>query len=135
MSQVAHAAAHRTPSPLVRARAALTAEWIKLRSLRSVLWTLAVTVVLCVAFAAMVSSNNASHYKTLDAGGRAGFDPFFVSVNLVQLGVIFFGVLGALTVTNEYGTGLIHTTFAATPQRGLVLAAKAGLLGIVALLA
>jgi ABC-type transport system involved in multi-copper enzyme maturation permease subunit len=128
-------AAGRTPSLVLRARAAIAAEWIKLRSLRSICWTLSVTVVLCIGFAAMVSSNNASHYRTLNAAGKAAFDPFFVSINWVQLGVLFFGVLGALVVTNEYGSGLIRTTFTATPQRALVLAAKTGLLGIIAFLA
>lgn len=135
MTQTTHAAVPGAPSPVLRARAAIATEWIKLRSLPSIRWTVAVTVVLCVAFAAVVSSNNASSYKTLDAAGKAAFDPFFVSSNWVQLGVIFFGVLGALLVTNEYGTGLIRSTFTATPQRALVLAAKTVLLGIVALLA
>lgn len=135
MVQTTHAGVPGTPSPVLRVRAAIAAEWIKLRSLRSIPWTLAVTVVLCIAFAASVSSNNASHYKTLGASDKAVFDPFFASVNWVQLGVIFFGVLGALTVTNEYGTGLIRVTLTATPQRALVLAAKTGLLGIIAFLA
>jgi len=43
-------------------------------------------------------------------------------------------VLGALVVTNEYGNGLIRTTLAATPQRGLILAAKTALLALIALL-
>ena len=34
-------------------------------------------------------------------------------------------VLGAMVVTSEYGTGMIRATFAATPSRGAVLAAKA----------
>jgi ABC-type transport system involved in multi-copper enzyme maturation permease subunit len=135
MTQATDTAVPYTPSPLLRARAAIAAEWIKLRSLRSIPVTLAVTVVLCIGFADLVSSNNVTNWKTLDAAGRAAFDPFFVSINFVQIGVIFFGVLGALVVTNEYGTGLIRTTLAATPQRGLVLAAKTGLLGLVALLA
>ncbi len=134
MTQATDAAVPRTPSPILRARALISAEWIKLRSLRSIPVTVAATVVLCTGFAISVSSNNVSNYKTLDAAGRAAFDPFFVTVNWVQLGVIFFGVLGALVVTNEYGTGLIRTTFTATPQRGSVLAAKACLLGVIALL-
>jgi len=43
-------------------------------------------------------------------------------------------VLGALVVTNEYGNGLIRATLAATPQRGLILAAKTALLTLIALL-
>jgi len=33
-------------------------------------------------------------------------------------------VLGTLAVTTEYGTGMIRATLAATPRRGVVLAAK-----------
>lgn len=135
MTRATDAGLPRTPSPVSRARAAIAAEWIKLRSLRSIPVTLAVTVVLCIGFADNVCSNNVANYPTLDAADRAAFDPLFVNINFVQVGVIFFGVLGALVVTNEYGTGLIRTTFTATPQRGLVLAAKTGLLALVAFLA
>lgn len=135
MTQATDAGMPRTPSLLLRARAVIAAEWIKLRSLRSIPVTLAVTVVLCIGFADNVASNNVTNYRSLGAAGRAEFDPFFVTVNFVQVAVIFFGVLGALVVTNEYRNGLIRTTFTATPQRGLVLAAKAALLGLVAFLA
>ncbi len=124
----------RTPSPYPRVRAAITAEWIKLRSLRSFLVTLALTAVLCIGQACLVSSNYVANWSRFDAAQRAGFDPLGVNLQFVQIGVLFFGVLGAMVVTNEYGSGLIRTTLAATPQRGLVLAAKAGLFGIVALL-
>lgn len=39
-------------------------------------------------------------------------------------------VLATLSVTSEYRRGLIRTTFAATPQRGRVLAAKAVVVGV-----
>ena len=38
-------------------------------------------------------------------------------------------VIGTMFVTSEYLRGLIRTTFAATPNRGRVLAAKAGVIG------
>jgi hypothetical protein len=38
------------------------------------------------------------------------------------------GVLGVQAVTTEYGTGMIRNTFAAVPQRGTLLAAKASVL-------
>ena len=135
MTQATDTGLTRTPSRFLRARAAIATEWIKLRSLRSIPVTLAVTVVLCIGFADNVCSNNVANYPTLDAAKRAAFDPLFVNLNFVQVGVLFFGVLGALVVTNEYGSGLIRATFTATPQRGLVLAAKTGLLGLVAFLA
>lgn len=39
--------------------------------------------------------------------------------------IIVVAILGALFITSEYRRGLIRTTFAATPARGRVLAAKA----------
>jgi ABC-2 type transport system permease protein len=134
MTQATDAAVPSTPSLFLRARAAIATEWIKMRSLRSIPATLIVTIVVCIGFANNVSNNNAKRFNTLNAADKAAFDPLFVSINWVQIGVLFFGVLGALVVTNEYGTGLIRSTFTATPQRGLVLAAKTGLLGIIALL-
>ncbi len=38
-------------------------------------------------------------------------------------------VIGTMFITSEYRRGLIRTTFAATPNRGRVLAAKAGVIG------
>jgi ABC-type transport system involved in multi-copper enzyme maturation permease subunit len=43
----------------------------------------------------------------------------------VQIGMMAIIALGVLFVTSEYKTGLIRTTFAASPRRGRVLAAKA----------
>jgi ABC-2 type transport system permease protein len=76
--------------------------------------------------------NNGANWPHLDAAQKAGFDPLVINFNFVVLGVLLFGVLGALVATNEYGSGLIRTTLAATPQRGLVLAAKAVLAGLAA---
>lgn len=49
----------------------------------------------------------------------------------VFAGLIAMIVLGALFFTCEYRRGLIGTTFAARPQRGQVLAAKAVVIGVV----
>ena len=43
------------------------------------------------------------------------------------------GVLGALAVASEYSTGMVRSTFAAAPQRGTLIAAKAAVFGAVAL--
>ncbi|HEY0534521.1 MAG TPA: ABC transporter permease subunit [Actinoplanes sp.] len=47
------------------------------------------------------------------------------------LGLVAIVVVGALFVTGEYRRGLIRTTIAARPRRGLVLAAKATVVGAV----
>ena len=73
-------------------------------------------------------------WHTFDAANKAVFNPLDTNFNVLVIGVLFFGVLGALVVTNEYGNGLIRVTLAATPQRGLILAAKTALLVLIALL-
>jgi len=47
------------------------------------------------------------------------------------LGLVAIVIVGALYVTAEYRRGLIRTTIAAEPRRGLILAAKATVLGSV----
>jgi len=120
------------PAAYRQARAALAAEWIKLRSLRSMLLTPLLGAVAFIGLADGQARNNGANWPHLDAVQKARFDPLVINFNFVILGVLLFGVLGALVATNEYGSGLIRTTLAATPQRGLVLAAKAVLTGLAA---
>jgi ABC-type transport system involved in multi-copper enzyme maturation permease subunit len=114
-----------------RARAVLAAEWIKLRSLRSLLVAPLVTAAVCVVLAVTEAASTASRWSGLDAADKAAFNPLDDTFQFVQIAPLFLGVAGALVVTNEYGRGAVRTTFAATPQRGLVLAAKAVLTGLV----
>jgi hypothetical protein len=118
----------------MRAQAALSAEWIKLRSLRSMVVTPALAAVFCIGWGSLVCLRYVNTWPTRDAASKAAFEPLDVNFNVLVIGVLFFGVLGALVVTNEYGNGLIRATLAAIPQRGLVLAAKTALLVPVALL-
>src|SRR5215469_16768070 len=122
------------PSALLRARAVLSAEWIKLRSLRSMLVTPALAAVVCVGYADFLCWRFTQRWHTFDAASKAAFQPLDTNFNVLVIGVLIFGVLGALVVTNEYGSGLIRATLAATPQRSLILAAKTALLTLIALL-
>ena len=105
------------PPALLRARAALCAEWIKLRSLRSMLVTPVLAAVVCIGYADFLCWRFTQRWHTFDAANKAGFNPLDTNFNVLVIGVLFFGVLGALVVTNEYGNGLIRATLAATPQR------------------
>lgn len=62
-------------------------------------------------------------------GGNTASDtlPFGIVVALIAVIIV-----ASMFVTSEYRRGLIRTTFAATPQRGSVLAAKALVIGIMA---
>jgi ABC-2 type transport system permease protein len=100
-------------------------EWIKLRSLRSTWWVLAVTVAGAVAIAVAVGVNTKDAAADLTNNALAG----------ISLGLLLMGVLGVLVMTGEYSSGMIRATLAAIPNRPLVLAAKAAVFGVVALVA
>jgi ABC-2 type transport system permease protein len=67
-------------------------EWIKLRSLRSTWWTLAITAAGAVAMAVVIGVNTMSKSADLTNNVLAGVVP----------GLLLIGVLGVLTVTSEY---------------------------------
>ncbi len=113
--------------------AVMRSEWTKLRSVRSTYWTLAVAVGLAVGLVALVCANYASGYPDMSARDRAGFDPVSFTLNGLLIAQLAIGTLGVLVMTSEYRTGLIRTTFTATPQRRLVLTAKAAVFGAAAL--
>ncbi|MDH6114752.1 ABC-2 type transport system permease protein [Kitasatospora sp. MAP12-15] len=118
-----------------RVSAALAGEWIKLRSLRSLSAVLLGAAVFSVGLAVLVCSNYQARWADYDARRQAAFQPADTGLGYLQIAVLFFGALGALAVTSEYGSGLIRSTLAATPQRGQVLAAKTVLVGAVSLVA
>ena len=61
------------------------------------------------------------------------FDPTQHSLIGLVLGQLIIVVLGALTVTSEYSTGMIRTSLTVQPRRGTVLAAKGVVFTAVAL--
>jgi ABC-type transport system involved in multi-copper enzyme maturation permease subunit len=61
--------------------------------------------------------------------------PIDSSLGGMFIGLIALVVVGALFITAEYRRGLIRVTFAASPRRGRVLAAKAVILGAVSFVA
>jgi ABC-type transport system involved in multi-copper enzyme maturation permease subunit len=66
------------------------------------------------------------------APGVVGASPIDQTLAGWFIGLIAVIVVGALFITAEYRRGLIRVTFAASPRRGRVLAAKAIILGAVA---
>jgi ABC-2 type transport system permease protein len=100
----------------------VSAEWVKLRTLRSSYWTLLAAVIAMAAFGALLCAAYARH---LTPASRAALDPASYSQSGFFLAQLAIGVLGVLTMTGEYATGSIRSTLAAAPQRVTVLAAKA----------
>ena len=114
-------------------RSAVRMEWLKLRSVRSTAWILLVFAVGMIGIATLVLSHE--NWATMSPSDRAGFDPTNAGFAGLALGQLAFGVLGVLIITSEFSSGMIRATFAAVPRRPLLLAAKAGVLGAVTLVA
>jgi ABC-2 type transport system permease protein len=100
---------------------ALHAEWTKLRTVAGTWWLIAGVVGLTVAASAGIA---ASTHVSPGASG-AGQDPTKLCLVGVDLGQAVIAVLAVLSVCEEYGTGMIRATLAATPRRSVMLAAKA----------
>jgi ABC-2 type transport system permease protein len=115
-------------------RGVIQMEWIRLRSLRSTWWITAVVVMSMIGVAILVLRHYSADWPRLSAGDRASFDPTnrasYPGLLVAQLAM---AVLGLLAVTGEYSSGMIQSTLVAVPRRGLVLAAKATIIGLFAL--
>ena len=119
----------------VTSRRVLRAEWIKLRSVRSIVIGLAAAVAVVVLFGLIFAS-----VGTGGPGGPPGSKGVITSSVSLSLGgftlaELVVGVLGVLIAASEYSTGLIRTTFAAVTKRVPVLWAKVATFGGVSLLA
>ncbi|WP_034483302.1 ABC transporter permease [Actinomadura oligospora] len=125
------AAEGRRHGPRARLRATARSEWVKLWSVRSAPAVLGATAVVIVLGALVLCSGYRSGWASMSASERAAFDPASTSLRGIEPAQLFVGALGVLAVTGEYGTGLIRTTLAATPQRAQVLVVKGLVLGAV----
>jgi ABC-2 type transport system permease protein len=101
---------------------ALHSEWVKLWTVRSTGWSLLLFVGISILFTSLLTSGSSTE------GGSPGHpgdnDIVLDSLAGIWFGAIAAAVLAVLVITSEYSTGMIRTTFAATPRRRTVLAAK-----------
>jgi ABC-2 type transport system permease protein len=110
----------------------LRSEWIKLRSLRSTIWSYVILVVLALGMALLMSLSFVSGGGPAAEADAAGLSSEAQAELLVQastfgayFGQLVVAVLGVLVITGEYSTGMIRSTLAAVPTRLPALAAKA----------
>ncbi|WP_431042145.1 ABC transporter permease subunit [Streptomyces sp. P1-3] len=110
-----------SPIPIQRTHLghALASEWTKIKSVRSTMWTLGVTIALIVGIGLIVASS------VSDGADLDGNSPLMFGFFGVLLGVIPVMTLGVMAISSEYGTGMIRTTLTACPSRSRVLTAKA----------
>lgn len=99
-------------------------EWVKLKTLRSTVIVLVLTIVAMVGIGLLISAVTNSNWSSMSPSDRAHFsaiDRALAGVNVAQLTV---GVLGVLVISGEYSTGMVRATFSAVPTRLPVLWAK-----------
>ncbi|QMU77970.1 ABC transporter permease [Streptacidiphilus sp. PB12-B1b] len=115
----------------------LRAEWIKIRSVRSTVWTLVLMLLLAVGVSVLISAVTANGWATADAAAHASVvrDPVGTIFGGMGLAELVACALGVLVVTSEYSSGTIRASLLAVPRRWPVLAAKAGAFGLLTLVA
>jgi ABC-2 type transport system permease protein len=112
----------------------LTAEWTKIRSVRSTMWSLLAFVVVAIGFSALIATvisdswnnpgNHPNHLTLLTDPTAVLFGAGF------GLGQLAICVLGVLVISGEYSTGAIRASLLAVPRRIRMLAAKAAVFGL-----
>jgi ABC-2 type transport system permease protein len=119
------------PAPAAhRARFAgdLLAEWTKIRSVRSTMWTLVIFVVVSLGLTTLLTWVTLNALNNGRRGARASCivtDPVnFILGTGLGLGQLAICVLGALVITSEYSSGTIRASLLAVPRRYPVLIAK-----------
>jgi len=106
----------------------MAAEWTKIRSVRSTVWTIIIFVVVCIGLTALITWLTESHWNGPHAAARdANFvtDPTGGILDVaVFFGQLVVGVLGVIAISTEYSTGVIRSSLLAVPRRLHMLAAK-----------
>jgi hypothetical protein len=132
-------ALHRVrPIPARRAgvTGAIRSEFTKIRSVRSTYAAIGVMLVASIIWSVVFCAGTAAHWAHMSAQARGGVDPTQNSVlGLALLGQLVIVVLGALTITSEYSTGMMRTSLTVLPRRGIVYGSKTLMLAAVALAA
>jgi ABC-2 type transport system permease protein len=98
--------------------AVLAAEWTKIRTLRSTVWTLLPTVVVGAGLGFVLGSVISASWDTTSPEMRARFDPLFGTFYSLTLGQLPLVVFGVLLVGAEYSSGTIRAGLIAVPRRG-----------------
>jgi ABC-type transport system involved in multi-copper enzyme maturation permease subunit len=114
----------------------LLAEWIKIRSVQSTVWSLTALVLLNVGLTTLLMWFTVAQWGKTSASSRAQWvaDPTSSILGSgMSLSKLAICVLGALVITSEYSTGMIRASLLAVPRRVPMLAAKAVVFALVSL--
>lgn len=110
----------------------LNAELLKLRSVRSTAYLL-LAIALTLAVGVLVSYLMTAEWDAAAPERQRQFDSADPTVPLLPFGQFCLGVLGALAITAEHGSGMIRPVLVGVPRRGRLLAAKTAVVAAVSL--
>lgn len=122
-----HATAAGLPSGRTGFGHVLLAEWTKIRSVRSTVWSLALLIASTLGFTALFTWLTVLQWDKSDPSQRAQIVADPVSTILgsgLEFGQLTICVLGVLVISSEYSTGVIRASLLAVPTRIPMLAAK-----------
>lgn len=99
-------------------------EWTKLWTLRSTRWSLLLAFVAQAGLGPLIAVISMSRWSHLSPQDRLTINPIDRSLGGWHLAQLAIAVLGVMTITGEYHTGMIRSSLVAAPKRLPVLWAK-----------
>jgi ABC-2 type transport system permease protein len=116
----------------------MLAEWTKIRSVRSTIWSMIVFVVVTLGFTALLTWLISANWSQARPEQRAATVSDPVSTILgtgLGFGQLAICVLGVLVISSEYSSGMIRASLLAVPRRLPMLAAKGVVFALLVLVA
>ncbi|WP_072314072.1 ABC transporter permease [Agrococcus sp. Marseille-P2731] len=115
----------------------LRSEWVKLTSVRSIGWAIAIAVVITAGLGALagLATLATAPEGAIEQGAFADMPVAALGTAGLLVSQLVFAVLGVIAITGEYGSGQIRSSLTAVPRRLPVLGAKALVLGLIAFVA
>ncbi|TDC78308.1 ABC transporter permease subunit [Actinomadura sp. 7K507] len=115
----------------------LVAEWTKIRTVRSTLWSLILLVGLSLGFTGLLVGLISATWNDTPESDRAMIvaDPVSFILGSGFFGQLVVCVLGVMVISSEYSTGMIRASLLAVPRRLPMLWAKALVFSVITLAA
>jgi ABC-type transport system involved in multi-copper enzyme maturation permease subunit len=112
------------PGERVTLARVIRSEWTKLWSLRSTRWSLLLAFVAQAGLGPLIAAITMARWSHLTLIDRASLNVIDRSLGGWHLAQLAIAILGVMTITGEYHTGMIRSSLMAAPKRLPVLWAK-----------
>jgi ABC-type transport system involved in multi-copper enzyme maturation permease subunit len=111
----------------------IRSEWTKLWTLRSTRWSLALAFLAQAGLGPLIALIEMARWSHLTLQDRLTINPIDHSLGGWHLAQLAVAILGVMTITGEYHTGMIRSSMMAAPKRLPVLWAKLIVFSVVVL--